>query len=250
MSLGILALLAFIPIAIIFILMVGFRWGATRAMPVAFFIAVLLAIFVWDTPMNWIFAASVNGIGIAIQILLIVFGALAVLFTLRESGALAAINRGFTAISPDRRIQAIIIAWFFGSFIEGSAGFGTPAALAAPLLLSLGFPALAAVMVSLIANSTSVSFGAVGTPTLIGIGQTLNTPEFLEKITSSMEYSDFIYQVGLWTALQHALPAIFVPLLLVVMMTRFFGEKRSIKEGLSIWPYGSWDRNFRVCWGD
>ena len=104
MSLGILALLAFIPIAIIFILMVGFRWGATRAMPVAFFIAVLLAIFVWDTPMNWIFAASVNGIGIAIQILLIVFGALAVLFTLRESGALAAINRGFTAISPDRRM--------------------------------------------------------------------------------------------------------------------------------------------------
>ena len=237
MSLGVLDLIAFIPIAIIFILMVGFRWGATKAMPVAFIAAVLLAVLVWDTPMNWIYAASVNGAGIAIQILLIVFGALAVLFTLRESGALAAINRGFTAISPDRRIQAIIIAWFFGSFIEGAAGFGTPAALAAPLLLSLGFPALAAVMVSLIANSTSVSFGAVGTPTLIGVGQTLNTPEFLEKITASMGYSDFIYQVGWWTALQHAIPAIFVPLLLVTMMTRFFGEKKSIKEGLSIWPF-------------
>ena len=237
MSPGVLALLGFLPIAVIFILMVGFRWGATRAMPVAFVAAVLLAVFIWDTPMNWIYAASVNGVGIAIQILLIVFGALAVLFTLRESGALAAINKGFTTISPDRRIQAIIIAWFFGSFIEGSAGFGTPAALAAPLLLSLGFPALAAVMVSLIANSTSVSFGAVGTPTLIGIGQTLNTPELLEKITASMEYSDFIYQVGLWTALQHALPAIFVPLLLVAMMTRFFGEKKSIREGLAIWPY-------------
>ena len=237
MPLGVLALIAFIPIALIFILMVGFRWGATKAMPVAFIAAVLLAVLVWDTPMNWIYAASVNGAGIAIQILLIVFGALAVLFTLRESGALAAINRGFTAISPDRRIQAIIIAWFFGGFIEGAAGFGTPAALAAPLLLSLGFPALAAVMVSLIANSTSVSFGAVGTPTLIGVGQTLNTPEFLEKITASMGYSDFIYQVGLWTALQHALPAIFVPLMLVTMMTRFFGEKKSIKEGLSIWPF-------------
>jgi lactate permease len=52
-----------------------------------------------------------------------------------------------------------------------------------------------------------------------------------------MGYSDFIYQVGLWTALQHALPAIFVPLMLVTMMTRFFGEKKSIKEGLSIWPF-------------
>ena len=238
MSPGFLALLAFIPIAVIFILMVGFRWGATKAMPVAFVAALLLALFVWKTPANWILASSVNGIGIAIQILLIVFGALAVLFTLRESGAIAAINVGFYKISPDRRVQAIIIAWFFGSFIEGSAGFGTPAALAAPLLLSLGFPALAAVMVSLIANSTSVSFGAVGTPTLIGIGQSTNTPEILQQITEAgMQYNDFIYQIGLWTALQHAIPAIFIPLILVAMMTRFFGEKKSIKEGLAIWPF-------------
>jgi lactate permease len=238
MSLGVLALLAFVPIAIIFILMVGFRWGATRAMPVAFAAAALLAIFVWETPVNWILAASVNGVGIAIQILLIVFGALAVLFTLRESGALAAINVGFTAISPDRRVQAIIIAWFFGSFIEGSAGFGTPAALAAPLLLSLGFPALAAVMVALIANSTCVSFGAVGTPTLIGVGQTTNIPELIQQITGAgLQYNDFIYQVGLWTALQHALPGILIPLILVAMMTRFFGKNKSIREGLAIWPF-------------
>ena len=247
MSPGFLALLAFIPIAVIFILMVGFRWGATKAMPVAFISALLLALFVWKTPTNWILASSVNGIGIAIQILLIVFGALAVLFTLRESGAIAAINVGFYKISPDRRVQAIIIAWFFGSFIEGSAGFGTPAALAAPLLLSLGFPALAAVMVSLIANSTSVSFGAVGTPTLIGIGQSTNTPEILQQITEAgMQYNDFIYQVGLWTALQHAIPAIFIPLILVAMMTRFFGEKRSIK---ALEPAVLGSRFFRITNG-
>jgi lactate permease len=238
MSIGVLALLAFIPIAVIFILMVGFRWGATKAMPVAFLAAALLAVFIWQTPMNWILAASVNGVGIAIQILLIVFGALAVLFTLRESGALAAINVGFTAISPDRRVQAIIIAWFFGSFIEGSAGFGTPAALAAPLLLSLGFPALAAVMVALIANSTSVSFGAVGTPTLIGVGQTTNIPEIMQQIADAgLQYNDFIYQVGLWTALQHAIPGILLPLILVAMMTRFFGKNKSVREGLAIWPF-------------
>ncbi len=238
MSIGVLALLAFVPIAVIFILMVGFRWGATKAMPVAFIAAALLAVFIWKTPMNWILAASVNGVGIAIQILLIVFGALALLFTLRESGALAAINVGFTAISPDRRVQAIIIAWFFGSFIEGSAGFGTPAALAAPLLLSLGFPALAAVMVALIANSTCVSFGAVGTPTLIGVGQTTNTPEIMQQIADAgLEYNEFIYQVGLWTGIQHAIPGIMIPLILVAMMTRFFGKNKSIKEGLAIWPF-------------
>lgn len=238
MSEGLLALLAAIPIATIFVFMVGFRWPATRAMPLAFVVTIVLVLIVWHTPLNWIIAASIDGVVIALKILLIVFGALTVLFTLRESGVLASINRGFTNISPDRRVQAIIIAWLFGGFIEGSAGFGTPAALAAPLLLSIGFPALAAVMVALIANSTSVSFGAVGTPTLIGVGTSLNTPEIIQTLSDhGMTYSEFIHQVGLWTALLHALPGIFVPLIMVAMLTRFFGKNKSIKEGLAIWPY-------------
>ncbi len=238
MSEGLLALLAVMPIAAVFILMVGFRWPAKNAMPAAFAIALFLVWFVWNTPLNWISAATVNGVVIAFKILIIVFGALAFLFTLRECGALSAINRGFTNISPDRRVQAIIIAWLFGSFIEGSAGFGTPAALAAPLLLSLGFPALAAVMVALIANSTAVSFGAVGTSTLIGVGTSLNTHEIITALAQQgMTYSQFIHQVGIWTALQHLIPGIFLPLIMVAMLTRFFGENRSIKEGLAIWPY-------------
>ena len=64
--------------------------------------------------------------------------------TLQESGALRTIRAGFTDISPDRRVQVLIIAWLFGSFIEGAAGFGTPAAVAVPLLVGIGFPAMAA----------------------------------------------------------------------------------------------------------
>lgn len=238
MSNGFLALLAVIPIVTIFILMVGLRWPATRAMPIAFVVALVLVFFIWETPVNWILASSVNGVVIALKIIIIVFGALVLLFTLRESGALAAINRGFSSISPDRRVQAIIVAWLFGAFIEGSAGFGTPAALVAPLLLSLGFPALAAVMVALIANSTPVSYGAVGTPTLIGVGTSLETPEILEAVAANgLTYAEFIRQVGLWTALQHSLPGIFIPLIMVAMLTRFFGKNKSIKEGLAIWPY-------------
>ncbi|MCC5932354.1 MAG: L-lactate permease [Cyclobacteriaceae bacterium] len=238
MNNGLLALLALIPIAAIFILMVGMRWPATRAMPLSFVLALILAFWVWDMPLNWIMAASLNGIVIAVKIILIVFGALALLFTLRESGAIAAINRGFSSVSPDRRVQAIIIAWLFGAFIEGSAGFGTPAALVAPLLLSLGFPALAAVMVALIVNSTPVSFGAVGTPTLIGVGASLNTPEILESLSASgLSYPDFIKQIGAWSATLHAIPGIFMPLIMLVMLTRYFGEKKSYKEGLAAWPY-------------
>jgi len=238
MNEGLLALLAALPIICIFILMVWLQWPATKAMPVSFFVALLLAVFVWKTPWNWIAASVTNGVMITVEILLIIFGALALLFTLRESGALAAINRGFTNISPDKRIQAIIIAWLFGGFIEGAAGFGTPAALAAPLLLSLGFPALAAVMVALIANGATANFGAVGTPTLIGIGNTLNTPEIIEQLKQTgMSYPEFIHDVGVWTAIQQAVASVLLPLIMVAMLTRFFGEKKSFREGLKIWPY-------------
>ena len=238
MSVGLLALMAALPIIVIFVTMVGFRWPSTRAMPLAFVVTLVLALVIWKTPLNWIMASTVNGVVIAFKILFIVFGALLLLFTMRESGAIKAINRGFMNISADRRVQAIIIAWLFGGFIEGSAGFGTPAALAAPLLLSLGFPALAAVMVALIANVTPVSFGSVGTPTLIGIQSSLDVPSVHEYIArSGLSFTEYIQQIGVWTALQHALPGLLLPLIMVTMMTRFFGENRSIKEGLAIWPY-------------
>jgi len=238
MTIGFLALLASVPIISIFILMVGFRWPATKAMPVAFIITLLLALFLWKMPVDWVLASTVNGVVIAFKILFIIFGALLLLFTMRESGAIEAINRGFTTISTDKRVQAIIIAWLFGGFIEGSAGFGTPAALAAPLLLSLGFPALAAVMVALIANVTPVSFGSVGTPTLIGIQSSLDIPSVQQNIAAAgMDLPGYMQQVGVWTALQHALPGLLLPLIMVAMMTRFFGEKRSFREGLAIWPY-------------
>jgi lactate permease len=238
MSENLFALFALLPIIVIFVLMAVYNWPATRAMPVAFFITLGLVFFLWDMPVSWIAAASINGVVIAVKILFIVFGALVLLFTLKESGAINAINRGFTSISPDKRVQAIIVTWMFGSFIEGAAGFGTPAALAAPLLLSLGFPALAAVMVALIANSTAVSFGAVGTPTIIGIGSSLNLP-FVEQTLADqgLSISQFLYASGYWTAIIHLLPGMFVPLIMIAMMTRFFGKNKSIREGLQAWPY-------------
>lgn len=238
MTEGILALLAALPLVAIFVLMVGLRWSAVKAMPVALGITIILALFIWKTPPTWVLASSLNGVVVMLKIILIVFGALTLLFTLKESGALDMINEGFSTISPDRRVQTIIIAWLFGGFVEGAAGFGVPAALVAPLLLSLGFPALAAVMVALIANTTPVSFGTVGTPTIIGIGSSLKTPEVLKTLSEhGLDYSTFISQIGNWTAIIHAIIGVLIPLIMVVVLTRFFGEKRSIKEGLAIWPY-------------
>ena len=138
-------------------------------MPVGYVVVVIIGLFVWQLSFASIAASTVQGLIIALTILYIVFGALLLLATLSESGAVNTIRSAFTDISPDRRVQAVIIAFLFGTFIEGAAGFGTPAAVAAPLLLALGFPAMAAVMTGLIIQSTPVSFGAVGTPLLVGV---------------------------------------------------------------------------------
>ena len=167
---AVLSLLALLPLLSIGVLLVGFRWPAKRAMPVGYVIVVVIASTVWGMDLVNIAAASVEGLIIATGLLYIIFGALLLLSTLTASGAIQTIRAAFTRISPDRRVQAIIIGWLFGSFIEGASGFGTPAAVASPLLLALGFPAMAAVMVGLVIQSTPVSFGAVGTPILVGVG--------------------------------------------------------------------------------
>ena len=238
MSSGVIALIASVPILVILFLVVGLHWPATRGMPAAWLVALLLAAFVWNTPLNYLLAATVKGVNSALEILTIIFGALVLLFTLREAGALTAINNGFRSISADRRVQAILISWLFGAFIEGAAGFGAPAALVSPLLVTLGFPALAAVMVSLIANTTPVSFGPVGVPTILGMGSALNTSEVQRAIAAaSMNFPQFVYQIGLWTAILHTTMALFVPLIAVSMMTKWFGTNRNYREGLRIWPY-------------
>jgi len=220
------AILAFLPILVAAGLLVGLRWPASRAMPVAFVTCVGLAAFVWKVPEAQIAAGSVKGLIITAQLLFIIFGAILLLNTLRESGALKIIRDAFTRITPDRRVQMILIAWLFGSFIEGSAGFGTPAAVCVPLLVALGFPAMAAVVAGMMIQCTAVSFGAVGTPILVGVKNGLDstTPEQLHAI-------------GAKVATLHATCGLLVPLLVVTMMTRFFGKNKSFAEGLRVWPF-------------
>jgi len=169
MSLGFTACLALLPIITVFSLIVLLKQPATRAMPSAYLLTCLLALVVWKVPFLQVAAASVDGLVTAASILYIILGAILLLHLIQESGGILAIKQSMFRVSTDRRVQAIIIAFLFGSFIEGAAGFGTPAAVAAPLLVAIGFPAMAAVMVALIIQSTPVSFGAVGTPILIGI---------------------------------------------------------------------------------
>ncbi|QAV06187.1 L-lactate permease [Vibrio cholerae] len=233
-----LALVAFSPIVVAAILLVGLNWPAKKAMPVAFALTVAIALTFWDMSANRVLASVLQGLGITVAVLWIVFGAIFLLNTLKHTGAITTIRNGFTDISPDRRIQAIIIAWCFGSFIEGASGFGTPAAIAAPLLVAIGFPALAAVLMGMMIQSTPVSFGAVGTPIIVGVNKGLDTHNITEAlIANGSNWDVYLQQITTSVALIHASVGTLMPILMAMMLTRFFGKNRSWTEGLDILPF-------------
>ncbi|MGQ7844693.1 L-lactate permease [Granulosicoccus sp. 3-233] len=238
MNLTLLALLAFAPIILAGILLIGMRLPARSAMPIVYLVTALIALFAWQMSFNRVLASTLQGLILTVAILWIIFGAILLLNTLKYSGGIKAIRNGFSGVSPDRRVQAIIVAWLFGCFIEGASGFGTPAAVAAPLMVALGFPALGAVVVGMMIQSTPVSFGAVGTPLVVGVTGGLNKTAISEQLGgSSLGWADYFNTVVSEVAIIHGIVGLFMPLLLVIIMVRFFGERRSWTEGLSIAPF-------------
>ncbi|MEE2048424.1 L-lactate permease, partial [Nocardiopsis tropica] len=122
---------------------------------------------------------------------------------------------------------------------EGDSGVGTPAAVVAPLLLALGFPAMAAVMVGLVIQSTPVSFGAVGTPILVGVAGGLEgSPEVAERASAlGLAVPEFIGHIGFQTVLLHAVAGTLVPLIICCMLCGFYGGGRRFSDGLGVWRF-------------
>ncbi|MCQ4310068.1 L-lactate permease [Pseudomonas stutzeri] len=238
MSTGLLALFAFTPILLAAIMLIGLRWPASRAMPLVYLFTAAIGLFVWDMSFNRIIASTLQGLVITLGLLWIIFGAILLLNTLKHSGGITAIRAGFTTVSPDRRIQAIIIAWLFGCFIEGASGFGTPAAIAAPLLVAIGFPAMAAVLMGMLVQSTPVSFGAVGTPIVVGINSGLDTASIGAQLAAQgSSWNLFLQQITSSVAITHAIVGTVMPLVMAMMLTRFFGKEKSWKAGFEVLPF-------------
>ncbi len=165
------ALLALAPLVTVVAAMVGLGWSAARAGGVALLVAAAVALTAFD--LAGAVPEARAGVGIALEathatavILWIVLPALALYEYQRATGAIERIRTALAGLTDDRRLQAVLIAWFFGLFMEGAAGFGTPLALAAPLLVGLGFAPVRAVTLALLGHAAGVSFGAVGTPLL------------------------------------------------------------------------------------
>ena len=237
MELAVYSLLALLPILTVFILLVLANRPASQAMPAAYGVTVVLALAIWRVPWAQVAASSIQGLVIAAEILYIIFGAILLLNTLEQSGAIQSIRQSLLGISTDRRVQVILIAWLFGSFIEGASGFGTPAVITVPLLVAIGFPAMAAVMAALIIQSTPSTYGAVGTPILIGISAGLDGVTTVEQHLADQQLTllDYLAAIGAGAGLLHGLIGTFLPLVLVITITTVFGN--SLQAGLQMWQF-------------
>jgi lactate permease len=232
MSLAVQALLAISPIFLAMLLLIGFKVSARITMPLVFLLTAFIGLFFWDLSFIQVVASSIKGLFITFDILYIIFGAILLLNVLKYSGALSSIRYNFTTISSDRRVQIIVIAWLFGSLLEGAAGFGTPAAIVAPLLLALGFPALASIIVGLMVQSTAVTFGAIGTPILVGVSGGIS-----ESIISGPEKLVFLQDVTNYAAVIHAIVGTFIPSFMVAITVWFFGDKKDRSKAFTILPF-------------
>lgn len=173
---------------------------SNRALPLAALALYGILLFWFRRDPLLVHAALVDGVLTAATPVLIVFGAVLLFKTMEHSGSMVTVRAWLDGVTSNRVAQLMVVGWAFSFLIEGVSGFGTPAALAAPLLVGLGFPALPVVVLCLMMNTVPVSFGAVGMPTWFGLGGLgLGEAE--------------LRQIGLKSAILHASAGLFLPLI-------------------------------------
>ena len=227
------AILASLPIVLAIVMMLVLKQPASRALFAAWALSAVIAMAFWGLAPAHTAAYTVLGFVSAIDVMLIIFSAIFLLNVLLEIDFVKTIGNGFNGISQDRRIQIIIIAWMFGFFLEGAAGFGTPAAIAAPLLTGLGVPVFFAALASLIANGVPPLFGAAGTPTSAGFG-TINAG-LIEQlgVEGAAQVS---HQVNTTLGLINLFTGSFIPFIMIAAIVARDGRKRGIKDAVAILP--------------
>lgn len=155
-------LLAFSPIGVVLVLMIGRNWGGGKAGAAGWFTALAAAWLGFGATPRILAYSQMKGVLLSLNVLYIIWAALLLYNVVKETGAISAIGESIQKFSADKVIQLLLFGWVFGSFLQGVAGYGIPIAVVAPLLLGLGFNPVVAVAVPAIAHSWSVTFGSMG----------------------------------------------------------------------------------------
>ncbi len=211
-------LLAALPIVVLFITLGIFEVPAQWAALSGLMTALLVSVFFYGMPASNALASTLYGAAFGlVPIGWIVLAAVFLYSLTVETGQFEVVKNSVAALSPDRRVQALLIGYSFGAFIEGAAGFGTPVAICAALLMGLGFPPLYAAGLCLIANTAPVAFGAIGTPILTLANVTQQDPFVLGQMAGrQLPFVSLIITVWLvvamsgWKGLKGVWPVVLV----------------------------------------
>jgi lactate permease len=213
-SLVLSTLVAVIPIAVLFVLLAGFRLAAQWASLASLATAFVIAVVVYGMPVSLAANSTLNGIAFGLfPIIWIVINAIFIYNVIVDTGQFEVIRNSLASLSNDRRVQVVLIAFVFGALLEATAGFGTPVAITAAIMAGLGFEAVYAAALALLANTAPVAFGGFGIPILTGAQ------------VSSLDAASLSQMVGRQTPLL----ALIIPGFLVVVMS---GWRRM----LEVWP--------------
>jgi len=154
-------LLAFLPILVVVVLMLLFRWGGSRAGGIGWFAAALLAVLFFGATFDVLAVAQIKAVLLSLDVLFIIWSALLLFNIAREAGAIRMIGKALPALTDDRVMQSLLIGWLMVSFLQGMGGFGVPVAVVAPLLVGLGFGPVQAVAMASIGHGWGVTFGSL-----------------------------------------------------------------------------------------
>jgi lactate permease len=191
-------LVATLPLVALLGLLAGAGWSAHAAAGAGLATALAIAVGIVGMPADAALAAALYGAGFGLfPIGWIIVTAMFLYQLTLESGALEIMKRSVTRLSADHRMQALLIAFSFGAFLEGAAGFGAPVAISAALLTGAGFPALEAACLALIANTAPVAFGALGTP-IITLAKVTGLDEFAISQMAGRQLPFFSLIVPAW----------------------------------------------------
>lgn len=232
-------LLAFSPVIVVLVLMLGLRWGGARAGAVSWFTAILVAALAFGAGFELIAYTQVKAILLSLDVLYIIWMALLLFHIADEAGAVRVIGQALPRLTPDRTLQGLLLGWLFASFLQGMGGFGVPVAVAAPLLVGLGFSPVQAVVMACIGHGWAVNFGSLATSfqTLMAVtglpGEVLAPESALLLGISSLPCGLVVAFIsGGWQGLRRTLPVV---LLLSVVM----GVTQYLLATGGIWTLGA-----------
>jgi lactate permease len=232
--------IAAIPILVILVLMIGFRWGAARAGAAGYLAAFFIAVVFFGAGPDALAYAHAKAILLALDVLFIIWAAFLMYRVAEEASAIKTIGRLLPALTSDRGMQALLIGWVFASFLQGAGGFGVPVAVTAPLLVSLGFSPLTAVIVPSIGHGWAVTFGSMGSSFNALLSSTgMNAPSLVTESALFLGLACIVtgpviaHTVAGWPGVRR----LFLPALVIGLVMG--GVQFAVAAGAGLWNLGA-----------